>query len=220
MSSEQPEGRARGRSLASQRPGRSRAPADPTLLARVGLIACALLLVSGGQANSQLEVPPDRQVLILTRALAYDSELPARAGKDISIGILTRPGHAASEAMGTAMLKAFKILANVKIQGLSLVVRPLSFTTAAALGSAVVSHAIDAIYVCAGLEADLPAISEVTRKRHVISFGSSEDQVTRGLALGVFPVEARPTIVLNLTAARSEGASFTSELLRIAKVLK
>ena len=171
-------------------------------------------------AFGQLEVPADRQVLILSRALSYDSELKTRAGRDLQVGVLSKPGHTASEAMATAMLKAFRVILNVKVQGLTLGVRALSYTTPAALAAAVIAQGIDVIYVCAGLDQDLPAIVEVTRKRHIVSLASNEAQVTRGLALGVFAVESRPTIVVNLVAARNEGASFSSELLRVAKVIK
>ena len=192
-----------------------------TFSRRVAALATWSLVSLGAVgASGQLEVPADRQVLILSRALSYDSELKARAGNDLQVGVLSKPGHAASEAMATAMLKAFRVILNVKVQGLTLGVRALSYTTPAALAAAVIAQGIDVIYVCAGLDQDLPAIVEVTRKRHIVSLASNEGQVTRGLALGVFAVEARPTIVVNLVAARNEGASFSSELLRVAKVIK
>ena len=174
----------------------------------------------GGRAVAQLEVPADRQVLILSRALAYDDELKSRAGDDVLLGVLAKPGHSVSEAMSTNMAKAFKGIGNVKVQGLGIKVTQLTFTTGAALAAAAAAQSIDVLYICPGLEADLPAIIEVTRKRRMVSIGSREEQVTRGLAIGVFPVDSKPTIVVNLPAAKSEGAAFSSDLLRLAKVLK
>jgi hypothetical protein len=184
------------------------------------LAACGLLALEPAPAAGQSEVPADRQVLILSRALAYDGELKARVGNDIQIAVLAKSGHAASEAMGIAMLKAFRAILNLRVQGLTLGLHALSYTTTAALASAMTTQGIDVLYVCVGLEPELAAIVELTRKRHVISLGSSEEQVSRGLALGVFPVESRPTIVVNLPAARHEGASFSSDLLRVAKVIR
>jgi hypothetical protein len=183
-------------------------------------VAGALVLLFVPVSVAQLEVPPDRQVLILTRALSYDSELKERVGPDILVAVLSKPGHAASETMGSAMLKAFRMIGHIKVQGLSLIVRPLSFSNPAALAAAIIAQSVDVIYVCIGLESEIDAIMDVSRKRHVITMGSRVAQVEQGLSLGVFPVEARPTILLNLPAARSEGASFTSELLRVAKVLR
>jgi hypothetical protein len=36
----------------------------------------------------------------------------------------------------------------------------------------------------------------------------------------VFAVEGKPTIVVNLAASKAEGASFGSDLLRLAKVIR
>ncbi len=141
-------------------------------------------------------------------------------GNDIVFGVLSKPGNTASEEMGAAMLKAFRGLVNAKLQGMAVIVRPLSYSTQAALLSAVISQGIDALYVCVGLDPDLPAIFEVTRKRHIVSLASREEQVIRGLSLGVFAIDSKPTIVLNLPASRSEGAAFTTDLLRVAKVIK
>jgi hypothetical protein len=184
----------------------------------LGLAVFGLLIAA--PVHSQLEVPPDRQVLVLTRALSYDSDLKTRVGSDITLAVLSKAGNASSEASAATIMKAFRVLSNVKVQGLPLITRALSYTSGAALSGAVAAQGIDAIYVCPGLDSDLAAIIDVCRKRHVVSFASREEQVTRGLSLGVFPIDSRPTIVLNLPAAKSEGASFSSELLRVAKVLK
>jgi hypothetical protein len=177
-------------------------------------------LLSAAPIHGQLEVPPDRQVLVLSRALSYDSELKKRMGTDILVAVLSKTGNALSEGAAASMIKAFKLIANVKVQGLPLIAKPFSYTGAAALASAVSAQGFDVLYVCPGLENDLAGIIDISRKRHLTTMASREEQVNRGLALGVFPIEARPTIVVNLAAARSEGASFSSELLRVAKVLK
>jgi hypothetical protein len=189
--------------------------------AAVGPWALGLILALGGPGDvSAQDVPPERQVLILTRALAYDDEIKNRAGDDVLIGVVSKVGNAASDAMAGAMLKAFRGIGGVKVQGLSLKFTQLAFTSGPALQAAAASQNVDVMYVCAGLEADLPAIIEVTRKRRTISIGSREEHVQRGLAIGVFQVDGKPTIVVNLPAAKAEGSAFSSDLLRLAKVIK
>ncbi len=176
--------------------------------------------IASGSASGQQDVPPERQVLILARALSYDDEIKSRVGDDVTIGVLVKPGNSTSETMSAAMLKAFRGIGSVKVQGLPLKVTALSYTGGSALSSTVGSQGIDVLYVCAGLEADLPAIIDTTRKHHLLSIGSREDHVTRGLAVGVLPMEGKPTIMVNLGAAKAEGAAFSSDLLRLAKVIK
>ena len=179
-----------------------------------------MLALAAGVASAQQDVPPERQVLILARALSYDDEIKSRAGDDVHVAVVSKPGNGTSEAMAAAMQKAFRGIGTVKVQGLPLRLSTLVYSSGAALASAVSGQRIDVLYICAGLEADLPAIIEVSRKNHALSIGSREDHMVRGLALGVLPVEGKPTIIVNLGAARAEGAAFSSDLLRLAKVIK
>jgi len=184
---------------------------------------CALgfvfLLSTAAPAAAQ-EVPVERQVLILTRALAYDDDIKSRAGDDVMVAVLAKAGNPASEAMAAALVKAFRGIGGIKVQGLPMKVTQVSYSNGPTLMSAAASQGVDVLYVCVGLEADLPAIIEVTRKRRNVSIGSREEQVQRGLALGVFQVDGKPTIVVNLPAAKAEGSAFSSDLLRLAKVIK
>jgi hypothetical protein len=116
------------------------------------------------------------------------------------------------------MTRAFQALAKVKVQGMPLVSESLVYSNSQALSAAVQERGIDVLYVCPGLQSELPAIIQVSRRRQVLSIGSLPELVERGLALGVFPLEDRPTIVVNLSASRAEGVEFSSDLLRLAKV--
>jgi hypothetical protein len=177
------------------------------------------LAASAGLAIAQ-ELPSERQVLILSRALAYDSNLKSRAGDDLVVGVLAKAGHGPSEEAASAMARAFRSLISVKVQGLPVRTVQLAYTTAGALASALETRGVDVLYVVPGLDDELPAIAELARRRHVVTMGSRQEHVARGLSLGVFAVEGKPTIVVNLAASKAEGASFGSDLLRLAKVIR
>lgn len=166
------------------------------------------------------DVPAARQVLILSRALSYDGNLKQRAGGDLLIAVVGRNGAPASDSIAAAMSEAFQALANVKVQGMPLRSIRIGYSTPAALESAIVAQGIDVLYICPGLEAELAVITGLCRKKRLLSFGSRVEHVERGLSLGVFTVEGRPTIVVNLAAAREEGAAFASDLLRLARVVR
>lgn len=192
--------------------------------ARRGFAAVALALVSAlvvsAAAAPADEVPAARQVLILTRALAYDGNLKTRAGTDLLIAVLGKPGHAASDELAGTMGKAFRGLGNVKVQGLAVRATQVAFKDAATLSATLEREGIDALYVCPGLDAELMGIFEATRKLKVITMASRQDYVQRGLSMGVFSIDGKPTILVNLAASKSEGAAFGSDLLRLAKVIR
>jgi hypothetical protein len=191
--------------------------AFPRALA-VALIA-GLTVIRAPGAHAE-EVPPARQVLILTRALAYDGNLKTRAGTDLLIAVLGKANNSGSEELASSMSRAFRGLGNVKVQGLAVRATQLNYTGASALAAAIESQGIDAIYICPGLDSELPGIFEATRRLKVVTLASRQEYVQRGLSLGVFAVEAKPTIVVNLPASKLEGAAFGSDLLRLAKVIR
>jgi hypothetical protein len=176
----------------------------------------SVLLVLARPARAE-PLTPEREALILTRALAYDGRLKARAGAQLVVGVIDSASRASSAA-SAGMARAFRSLSKVKVQGMPLNTETLVYSTPQALGAVLQSRGIDVLYVCPGLEAELAAIIQVARQRQVLTVASRPEFVSRGLSLGVFPIEERPTILVNLPASRAEGAEFSSDLLRLAKV--
>jgi hypothetical protein len=173
-----------------------------------------------GRAFAEGELPPSRQVVIIMRALAYDGNLKTRAGRAIDIAVLYKKGLSRSEQMAATMAKAFGALSTTQVAGLPITVSRLGYGGGEALGKSIDAGNIDLVYVCDGLEGDLPAIAEVTRRAHALTVGSRQDHVHGGLSLGVFQTEEKVIILLNLQASRQEGAAFAADLLRLASVIR
>jgi len=159
-------------------------------------------------------------VLILTRALAYDGNLKNRAGPELVIAVLGKAGNGASEQAAEAMTKAFKALGSVKVQGLPLKATRIAYAGPSSLTNAIDAQGIDVLYVSSGLDGDLATLLEVARDKQVITMGGKEEYISKGASLGVFTIDAKPTIFVNLTSSKREGAAFGSDLLRLAKVIR
>jgi hypothetical protein len=180
--------------------------------------ACAgLALVAGLGTLRAQEGSPEKRAVILVRALSYDANLKQRVGSELVIAVLARkPGDPCS----ASMQRGFGGLGSPKVAGVTMRLTQLVYTTAEALTAVVGQQGIDALYLCEGLEGELPAIFDLARKQHLLTMGGTEDLVTRGAALGVTFQEARPSLLVNLTAAKSVGAAFSSDLLRVARVIR
>jgi hypothetical protein len=184
--------------------------------AKAVFVAGALL---SGAGVARADLPPDRQAVILTRALSYDNNLRGRAGDSVVLAVVYRAGNAASESMADSVYKAFKTLEGVKIQDLPFKTVKMAFSSKDALRAAIGAQGIDAVYACAGMENDLGAVREIGRAQHVLTIGTREADVQAGLSLGVFVTDGKAMINVNLPASREEGAAFSSELLRLARVV-
>jgi hypothetical protein len=166
-------------------------------------------------------MPPDRHALILVKVLAYDDNLKARAGNDIVIGVLYKPGNAGSQKAAEAIQAAFQALgAGAKAQGLPIKATVVGYETAAGLVSSIKSEGLDAIFISPGLDAQLPAILELTRINKLMSIAGTEDYFAKGASIGISVVQEKPAISINLATSKGEGVSFGPGLLRLAKVVK
>jgi hypothetical protein len=171
-------------------------------------IAClaTLLTFLAPRAARADQVAPDKQAVIIARALAYDDNLKSRAGDSLVVAILYKAGNGGSESAADGMVRAFKALEGVKVQALPLRVIKLAFTGKDQLHAAVSGQGIDALYVCNGLEGDQSAIRDESRRDHILTIAAKEEQLTSGLSLGVFVFDGKTTITVNLPSSKEEGA--------------
>ena len=184
----------------------------------VAMIAAVCSLRGPGSAWAQ--VPPEKQVVILARAISYDKQLRSRAGSGLVIGVLYKPGVAESESTATEVMRAFKSIEGIKVQELPLAAVKLPFTSKDALKAAIAAQGIDALYCCPSLDGDLAAIREISHQQHVLTLASRQAFIQAGLAIGVFSSDGKPMIMVNLPASREEGAELATELLRLATVIR
>lgn len=184
------------------------------------LAALLLLVAVALPAAAQSRVPADRMVAILSRALAYDRNLAARAGQTVVVAVLYAPNDPTSARVGDEVRSAFKGLEKLKLQGKPFQVLAAPYTGIAATGDLVEKNGVDALFLGPGLDADLAAISAYARGRKLTTMTGEDTYLQKGVALGVLVEEGKPRIVVNLNASREEGASFSSELMQLAKVIK
>lgn len=151
--------------------------------------------------------------------LAYDRKLKDRAGDELDLAVLVRAGDPKSKQHGEDVYAAFKELEEHTVAGLPVHVVMLEYSDRDALDRDMEKRDIDAVYVGSGLGGSVTDIRDAVRDRHATSLASTKSYVSAGLALGVFVDEDKPTIHLNLRAAKAEGADFAAGLLRLVKMV-
>jgi hypothetical protein len=166
------------------------------------------------------DLPAAKQALFLARAVAYDTNLKSRVGSSVDIAVIAQRGDKASEAMAEAIFKAFTTLESARLLGLPVRVSQVVYAGKEALSRRVRAEGIDTFYLCSGLDGSLADIKEVARAQKVMSLASSPAQLRMGVSLGVFEIEGKNTILVNLEANREEGVAFAPDLLRLATVVK
>ncbi|WNG24144.1 YfiR family protein [Cystobacter fuscus] len=185
------------------------------------LTALGLMFVLlGGEASHAEGLPPNLRASLLVRVLAYDRRMGARP-PPLTIAVLYREGNADSEGQGQEFTRALESAS----RGRSVLGRPVrivlvGFRDPTQLRDDLSQASVVALYVCEGLEADTTGIARVTRQLSILSFASSRTELERGLAIGLGRQGNSPIILIQLTAARAEGADLDAGLLSLSHLVE
>ena len=190
---------------------------------RVVPVLTALLVLLAGvvtPAVSQEEVPANNRALLVLRVLAYDRKLPAKVAEGVGIAVAYRKGDSASESCQREMESALTTAG-----GKATVAGKQPKATSIAYSAGNFRDDIDAakavsLYLCPGLDDVLDSITKLSRSRSLLTFAGRESYVDGGVAIGLVLRESKAAIVVNLPAAKSEGADLDAALLARAEVRK
>jgi hypothetical protein len=174
------------------------------------LASCLVVALAAPALAATL--PPQQQALVILRTLAYDRNLKARAGAKVTVALLT--GDVPCAAVKSALEESGRELS---VSGLP--VRVISVAWGDGAAATLAAEKPVAVYVCPGLDAAVATITGYTRQNRVLSFSGSPEDVDNGVAIGVIGRGDKAAVLVNLAAARAEGAQLDSALLRVAEVI-
>lgn len=168
-----------------------------------------------------MDAPAEVQIPLLYKILTFDRKLGDRApGNDIVIAIVFQTGYRGSLVARDQVVDALKQMGDSTISGHPVNWVAVELNDVESLRLALIRHRVDVIYVTPLRGVELDPIKRVARAARMTTFTGVPRYVERGLALGVGIARERPQIIVNLGASRAEGSDFTSQLLRVSKVIE
>lgn len=179
----------------------------------------ALALLAAPAALAEEEVPMAQQAVLLLKILKFDRSLESRAGDAATIAIIYLENNRESEAVRVELQGALETAAHTVPFPLPVKVVRLPYS-ASKIDDDLNAARPTAAYVAPGLAAQLPTLSKATRKNAVLTFTSDEAAVRAGLSVGLVARGDRPGLLVNLPAAKAEGADLSSDLLRLSQVIR
>jgi len=187
---------------------------------RVGVLLCLTFVLSGEAARAE-DLSPTQQSLLFLRVLAYDRNLKSRANGTVTVAVLYRAGKPESEQARNGVVAALEEIAKkVAVAGLPVRVAVLEFVNPVTAASRLQELHASAAYVCSGLGDATSDLMALMRKHSILSGTAMEASVRSGLSVGLLAREGKPGLLINLPAAKAEGADFDAALLRLAEVIK
>lgn len=196
--------------------GRGRRTARATL----ALLGSAWL--SAGPLPAPVETPiqPELQASLLLTVLSFDRELARQAGAELVVGVVILRKYRPSLESGEDMLAAFAASPARSLLGLPLRVVAVELGPDSDIEAELKRLQVDALYVTPLRALAIERITKATRALRVRTLTAVPEAVADGLAVGLGMRDQRPEILVNMAAAVAEGAEFTAQLLRMARIVR
>lgn len=176
------------------------------------------IFVSASLAQ-EMPVPSEEQLKILLNTLTFDRNLKERQGERLTIGIVYQGSYRNSLQAKDDLIEALKSVPIREIFSHSLHIVPIDLYLIG-LEEAVTSQDVDVLYVAPLKAYDIRKISQLSRQERVITFSGVPEYSEQGIAVTVGKKGDKAQIIINLSAAKAEGADFSSQLLKLAKIVE
>ena len=186
------------------------------------LVGVLAVLLGGGSAHAQeMAAPAEIQVPLLFKILTFDRRLETRPpGNVIVIAVVFQTGYRASLVARNQVVDALKAMQNSTISGHPVRWVAVELKEREQVRLALIHERTDVVYVTPLRGVELDPLVRAARAGGMTTFTGVPLYVEQGLALSVGIVRDRPQIIVNLPATRAEGSDFTSQLLRVCKVIE
>jgi hypothetical protein len=165
-------------------------------------------------------VPMNVQYPLFLKILTFDRELAVRAGAEVVIGVVYQERVRESWLAKDELLRVVESSPVKRVKDLSVRAVAISLDDPADLEEALVRHGVDVIYVSPLRAFDIEQITRLARGRNLLTLTGVPDYVDAGIAIGIGLSGDLPEILVNLRAAKAEGADLHASLLRLATLTK
>ena len=189
------------------------------MLRGTALAALLLVLLLPRPAARAGEGLQEQQARWLLRVLAYDRNLRARAGSVVTIAIAGRGAEDAAPCQALAAALSAQT-ERARLAGLPVRAIFIEYTEVGPFAARLIAERAVAVYVCAGLSDRVAALAHIGQRRGILMVGGAEGDVRAGLGVGVVPRAGQLVVLVNLPAARAQGADLDAAFLRVAEVIQ
>lgn len=180
---------------------------------------CAGALLVLLWAPGAMGMSVEGQVDLLLNSLRFDRTMNARLADGLKIGVVSLDNYPQGQVVATKAEQAFKTLAEKKFSNYKTQVVAIRGASPEALVKAMSSQELDLVFVCPSPLECLKSLLIAATSGKILVLACDAEGVRSGAALAVVDRAGRPRILLNVDAARRQGAKFKSSFMRMAECI-
>lgn len=176
--------------------------------------------LTGPAATQEIETPVDVHIPIFLKVLGFDRNLGKRAknGDEIVLGIVFQAKFRKSLNVKNQAEKFLEQLTGSKIGDIPLRIVTLQLDDLANLKTDLLKEKVTVLYITPLRAVDILDLVSICRSFHITSLTGVPEYCETGVAVSVASKGGSPLIIINQDAAETEGADFSSQLLKLAKI--
>ena len=179
-----------------------------------------VLIFLGKAFAQEMPLPVENQVPLFIKILNYDRQFKARISNSVVIGILFQNKYRTSTIAKDEFIKYLMLNSEYNIDGKSFTYVPIEYNNLTNLENLLSDKKLNVLYVTPMRSIDLSKISQVCRQKKIISISGVPDYIREGLSVGLDLEGDNPKILINIIAAKNEGADFKSQLLKLSEIIE
>jgi hypothetical protein len=184
------------------------------------LTIIGLWLWCGTLRSQEIALPAGAQFPLFLKIMAFDQHWRARVENELVIAIVYQKKFKTSLNAKEAMARAIDESSVKKIDGVPIRYVTIDLSDGNDLAEVISRDSVDILYVTPLRAFSTERIAEVSRAKQKTTWTGVPDYAESGIAVGIGIRGQKPLIIINLPAARAEGANFSSKLLALAKVIE
>jgi hypothetical protein len=170
--------------------------------------------------SQDMQVPIEQQVPLMIKILNFDRNLQRHAQKQIMVAVLYQKKFRKSLDAKNRFEDVVGKLSLTKIDSMPIKFMSVDIGEDTDLAANIDRNYVNVVYLTPVKAFNVDDIVKICRQRQITSFTGIGDYVNTGIAIGFGIKGDKPQIIINLPAAKAEGANFNSQLLKLAKVIE
>jgi hypothetical protein len=187
---------------------------------RIAILVFLLLAAGDNLYGEEMEVPVAQQFTIFMKILECNRGFETHDDSVLTFAIIYQSGNKQSLNTYDELMEIISKSSRIIINKIPVKFLAIDLSRNTDLAGTLTASKVDIVYVTPLRACNIEDLATLFAAHKVLSFTGLPSYLESGLAVSIANRGGKPHIVINLPASKSEGVSFSSQVLKLAKVIE
>jgi len=159
------------------------------------------------------------QYTLLLKILTYDKKFLNKVSDKVIIGVVFQSGYRLSSDAKESLIEIIDG-SDLKVEKRMVNYLLIDLSKSGGLENSVRNNPPDVLFVLPMRGINIGSITSVSQKYYIMTFTSVPAYMNDGISTCVNMDGEKPVIIINRNSARKEGVDFSSQLLKVARIIE